>query len=296
MTDAKFLGIDGGGSSTRAFVVDNDLGLVGTRRGGPSNVLVVGEARADVALSSVLSRDERYTAIVAGIAGADRPWVRAFWESRLSPYADQLWVMGDYRIAWAALTDGSPGLVAIFGTGSVFYAEGKARQVRLGGYGWKVGDIGSGIMLGQAAVSAALGELEGWGPQTALTRPVLAWAQAENRAQLLNYIYHPDVDWRSVSDLAVEVFRAADAGDDPASAILEDQAQLIQQYLLAAETEAEVPVDGQWGLAGGLARLWLPRLKREAVRPLQLVEREPGLGAARLAKKYFDKGQEGISH
>lgn len=296
MTGAKFLGIDGGGSSTRVFVVDGDLRLVDMRRGGPSNVVVVGEARADAALSSLLSAGERYTAIVAGIAGADRPWVRAFWESRLAPHADHIWVMGDYRIAWAALTDGSPGLVAIFGTGSVFYAEGKRCHARLGGYGWKVGDVGSGIMLGQAAVNAAFGELEGWGPPSALTRPVLAWAKAGDRAELLNHIYHPDVDWRSVSDLAAEVFWACDAGDGPAASILEGQAQLIQRYLSAAETKAELLVDGHWGLAGGLARLWLPRLQREVVWPLQLVEREPGLGAARLAKKYFDEGQEGISH
>ncbi len=296
MMPVRFLGIDGGGSSTRAFILGPHGAILEERHAGPSNVIVVGEERADETLSSLLGTEEQFDAVVAGIAGADRPWVRDFWQTRLSRHAQAVWVTGDYHIAWAALTDGEPGLVAIFGTGSVFYAESSTHQIRLGGYGWKVGDVGSGIMLGQAAVNRVLGALEGWSAETALKDPVLAWADAHDKLTLLNHIYHPEVDWRSVSDLAAAVFRAADLGDSAAAQIIETQATLIERYFFALQQTADLPEGAPAGLAGGLAPFWLPHLEQRNMGSLCVVSREPGIGAARLAARYFYKRQEGVSH
>ncbi len=294
---ARFLGIDGGGSSTRAWILDESGQLVQELRGGPSNVVVVGEARARQALDAIVKGDATYDGVVAGIAGADRPWVRAFWESVLGGVSETVWVMGDYRIAWAALTDGDPGLVAIFGTGSVFYAECGDTSLRIGGYGWKIGDVGSGIALGRHAVEAALGHMEGWAPATSLTEAVVDWAKARDKAELLNYIYRPDVDWRTVSDLAGQVFVLADRGDMVAEAILKDEAAKALRYLETAHRAAGMPPASPTGLAGGLAHLWHPRLEepwRELVgRPLVRVTREPVEGAARLARSLWGKQRQG---
>lgn len=287
----RFLGIDGGGSSTRAIVLDTDTGLMEERRSGPSNVLVIGEERAAEALRSLIRPDEHFQAAVVGIAGADRPWVRAFWERAVTPMADMVWVMGDYRTAWAALTDGAPGLVAIFGTGSVFYAENGDHQARLGGYGWKVGDVGSGIMLGQLAVRAALAHLDGWGPSTALTDRVLTWAQVRDKTALLNHVYAPEVDWRSVSDLAAPTFAAAAEGDGVAEALLAEEGDRILRYLEATARAAELSPRDPVGFSGGLARFWHGRLngwwQGQRGAALDVVTREAGEGAVRLAQRWY---------
>lgn len=283
---ARYLGLDGGGSSTRALVIDGGGAIQNEWAAGASNMVVVGKERASDEVSILLGQCGRVHVIVAGIAGADRPWVRQAWQELLTPYADQVWVVGDYRIAWAALTDGNPGLAAVFGTGSVFYAEGSKGSVRLGGYGWKVGDVGSGIALGRDAVEAALADLEGWGVATKLTGAVGDWASAADPAGILNFAYDPAVDWRQVSDLAGAVFAAAAAGDRVAERILTRHQNTITQYMSTAREKAGLPQETLCGLAGGLAPLWLPRIQESMGCHLQVIERRPVEGAARLARRW----------
>ncbi len=282
---ARYLGLDGGGSSTRALVIDDAGRIQHEWSAGASNMVVVGKERACSEVANLLLQCGRVDAIAAGIAGADRPWVRQTWEELLAPYADQVTVMGDYRIAWAALTDGNPGVAAVFGTGSVFYAEGLGGQVRLGGYGWKVGDIGSGMALGRDAVKAALADLEGWGAPTQLTEAVRDWAAAPDPAGILNFAYDPAVDWRQVSDLAAAVFSVAMGGDAAAEAILTRHESGIAQYIRTAREKAGLVQGALCGLTGGLASLWHPRLRKTVDGHLQVIARRPVEGAARLARR-----------
>lgn len=288
---ARYLGIDGGGTSTRMVVIDETGRIMEQARGGPSNVVVVGQAKALTALQSVWG--QHYDGVVAGMAGADQPWVKAFWQESLQALSSKVWVVGDYRIAWAALTDGKPGMVMIFGTGSIAYAENDLRRHRVGGYGYKLGDVGSGIALGRAAVKAALGHLEGWGDETQLTEPVREWAKALTAEDIVHHVYDPEVDWRSVSDLARHVFGLAEAGDGQAKAILYHEQQELLQYLKACERAAQLDPEAPRGLAGGLAPFWLKRLSTEYqthhARSLVLVDKEPSEGAARLARYWCHK-------
>ncbi len=286
---ARYVGLDGGGSSTRALVIDGADAIQNEWSAGASNMVVVGKDRASNEVSALLAQCGRADALVAGIAGADRPWVRQAWHELLAPYADQVWVVGDYRIAWAALTDGNPGLAAVFGTGSVFYAEGPAGAVRLGGYGWKVGDVGSGIALGRDAVEACLADLEGWGGTTRLTGAVRDWASAADPAGILNFAYDPAVDWRRVSDLAGSVFSAAADGDAAAERILTRHQTTIAQYLSTAREKAGLLDDALCGLTGGLAPLWLTRIRESAGCRLAVIERRPVEGAARLARRWHQQ-------
>ena len=269
--------------------MDNKGRVLARAQAGPSNVVVVGKRQATMALQKVLSAvGVPLDAVVAGMAGADRPWVREFWHHLLYPnVATDVWVVGDYRIAWAALTDGNPGMAAVFGTGSVIYAENGDHRIKVGGYGFKVGDVGSGIQLGQRAIQQVLADLDGWGSKTRLTDSVLAWARVANKDDLINYLYDPAVDWRTVSDLASEVFSLADQ-DEGARAILEQQASHITLQMRSAYTRAALEKEtASIGMTGGLSPFWLPYLQRAcgyAEYPaLQLIERSPVEGAARLA-------------
>lgn len=288
VTQQQYLGLDGGGSTLRALTI-TDTGLtLASEQSGPANLLAVGEKRAREALGHVMTYDH-YDGIVAGMAGADRPWVQKFWEAALQPFADRVLVVGDYRIAWAAFTDGAPGMITIFGTGSIFYGEHYGRKARIGGYGWKIGDIGSGIALGRAAIRATLAAWEGWGPKTALGQAVSAWSGAFTPETLLNYIYAPTMDWRSVSDLASSVFTEAEAGDEAASAILGQQEQDILRQWDTLITAIHLSQTDSVGLMGGLATQWKERLngkwQQHHGSSLITVTREPVDGAAHWAKR-----------
>lgn len=295
-SDARWLGVDGGGSSTRALVLDNAGHPVGEAFSGPSNVLVVGEERAREAFDAVMAEvgGPNVRGVVAGFAGADRPWVRTFWKGILEDRGiPEALVVGDYRIAWAGLTDGLPGVLYIVGTGSVAYAESPTGGVKTGGYGWKIGDAGSGIELGRLAVLSALAHLEGSGPASVMTRGVLSWAQVADGRALLDALYDPRRDWRGVSELASHVLRAADTGDAVASAIRLSEAHKIVDQIDASRVSAGLPKNALVGLAGGLSSHWLPTLDRmwqdRGGEPLKVAPRSPVEGAARWA---FRQGLE----
>lgn len=289
------LGLDGGGSSLRGLVINEAGEIVKAMHGGPANVLVIGEDQARGALRDVLE-DGGYDAIVAGMAGADRPWVRRFWEAELRPFSHRVSVMGDYRIAWATLTGGDPGMVGVVGTGSIFYGEHHALTARVGGYGWKIGDVGSGIALGAAAIRASVAAWEHWGPKTALDDAVRAWSGMGKTGDLLDYLYRPTVDWRSVSDLAAPVFFSAQGGDEAAEAILRDAEKDILLQWEAVRQAIQLPRSTMVGLAGGLAELWRGRLDplwlATGGEPLVLIAREPVEGAAEWAARLAQRERD----
>ncbi|MCY0898445.1 MAG: ATPase [Firmicutes bacterium] len=293
----KFLGVDGGGSSLRALVIDEHGHHLRYVEGGPANVLVVGAEAARRSWGDLGVADDRYAAVVAGLAGADRPWVQQFWQTLLGPLSPLVSIRGDYEIAWASLTEGRAGCLAIFGTGSVFYGEHHKRRVRLGGYGWKVGDVGSGIRLGTAAIRAALANLEGYGPETVLTHSVRDWAQCDTASGLLDAIYRPERNWREVSELAASVFLAAQQGDGAAQAIMAKERDEILTCLTHCVAKLDLSMDAPVGLTGGLASLWYPWLQdvwhATTGRTLSLSRRAPVEGAALLAREaWSQKGRD----
>ncbi|MHB1610642.1 MAG: BadF/BadG/BcrA/BcrD ATPase family protein [Sulfobacillus sp.] len=121
-----YVGIDGGGTATRG-ILSNGHDVMLEAGAGPSNAIVVGEERAYEAVQKtwralVEHPGTLIDATVIGLAGVDRPFLRDNWIRRL----DQLipgdyWLVGDYQLAWAALSHGDPGVVGILGTGSVFF-------------------------------------------------------------------------------------------------------------------------------------------------------------------------------
>ena len=118
-------------------------------------------------------RDVVPDAICLGIAGVDRPddaaIVRAIMK-RIG-YKARVLVVNDALVALESGAPGQPGIVIISGTGSISYgrnAEGMA--ARSGGWGYVLGDEGSGYWMGRLALRAIVREADGRGHPTTLTR------------------------------------------------------------------------------------------------------------------------------
>lgn len=294
-----FLGIDGGGTSCRLVAITEDGQTILEARAGPANALVVGFDRARESLDSLWRECQQLghiAGVVVGLAGADRPALKARWVRYFKTWSvERFWLVGDYRIAWAALTAGAPGLVAILGTGSIVYAEDGQRSVRKGGFGWQLGDVGSGIWLGSAAVKAALGDWEGTGPKTQLTTVVASRWPVEDAKTLLAYWYGPEFDVRTTADLAQDVLALAPI-DTVTERLIRHAAAAVVGMMLSAMGDLvwrAYPV----GVAGGLSASLLPWLKREwwshgRPEPLELVTEPAQQGAAHLARMWTQQGRE----
>ena len=185
--EALVLGLDVGGTSTRALLASSDGTRRGAGRAGGGNPAVLGAERAAEAVAAAAREalaDCDPTAVeyvVAGIAGAgilgpttDLPIFAQVWE-RLGVGCPVEYT-ADALVAFFAGTDEPDGSLLLSGTGAIAIAISERRLVgRADGYGWLLGDRGSGFWLGRQAVLAALADLEGTGPATALTGMVSAF-------------------------------------------------------------------------------------------------------------------------
>jgi glucosamine kinase len=182
------VGVDAGGTSTRALAVDAAGAVLGTGASGGSNPnshppeQAAGRiADAITAATAGLPR-ERVLACVVGMAGESKltdPAVAAVFEQawRRAGVAGLVRVASDAEAAFASATSAADGTVLIAGTGSI---SGRIRKRRMvgtnGGYGWLLGDEGSGYWIGREAVRATLDALCGGQPLSGLPSAVLAEA------------------------------------------------------------------------------------------------------------------------
>ncbi len=74
-----------------------------------------------------------------------------------------------------------PGVVIASGTGSIILAVGPAGVARVDGWGYLMGDAGSGFWVGRQALDAVMRAHDGRGPETALTSVVRSrWPELED--------------------------------------------------------------------------------------------------------------------
>ncbi|MCA1622048.1 MAG: hypothetical protein LC795_22785, partial [Acidobacteria bacterium] len=170
------LGVDGGGSKTRAVVADGGGKVLGEGLAGASNPLRVGVSEAVGAIRDAVDRacaeaGVRRSDIVAaevGLAGVRRADIR---ERMLAALAElglgTVEVVTDADIALYGATSGKPGLVIIAGTGSVCCGvNARGRRACAGGWGPVVGDEGSGSWIARRALQSVAHATDGRGPKT----------------------------------------------------------------------------------------------------------------------------------
>jgi N-acetylglucosamine kinase-like BadF-type ATPase len=260
-----FLGVDGGQSSTTAFIGDETGRVLGAGSGGPCNHVGAAEGRTKLAKAVLESlenacapaalnpRDIQFEAACFGMSGgpADK---RSILAEVLA--ARILIVTHDALIALAGATGGAPGLIAIAGTGSMAFGRNAAEQTaRAGGWGYLFGDEGGGFDIVRQALRAALRFEEGWGPQTALHGALLEASGARNANDALHAFYTLEWPRPRVAALAEMVDAVALRGDLVARDILHNAAQQLAALSASARGQLWQPGDEvRIAYAGGVFR------------------------------------------
>ncbi len=157
------LGIDGGGTRTRASIVDGDR-VVAFAEDGSIKRLRVGAATAEENLRKLLREVfeqagvARVSTVSAGVASATMPGVKEWITAVFRDFGvERSEVVGDEVIALDAAFRGGPGILQIAGTGSncIGRAPDGGRECA-GGWSSRLGDEGSGYWIGLHAVRRAL--------------------------------------------------------------------------------------------------------------------------------------------
>ncbi|WP_130342433.1 N-acetylglucosamine kinase [Herbihabitans rhizosphaerae] len=182
------VGVDAGGTSTRALVLDAESREVGraVEQGANPNSHPPAHAAKRIseairaALGSLVAADVR--AGVVGMAGASKlsdPAIAALFDEAWRDVGLQcpVRVVTDAEVAFATATAHPDGTVLIAGTGSIAARITDHRLNGLaGGYGWLLGDEGSAYWLGREAVRATLRAVQTGAPLDAFAHAVLAEA------------------------------------------------------------------------------------------------------------------------
>lgn len=226
-----FLGVDAGGTGTRAILVDAAGAVHGRGTGGPGNWQAIGVANAGATLRSTITAALGSAGVEAGavrgsflaLAGVRTDADRALIAAELAPLqlGGTVRLGGDLEAAHAGAHAGGPGVVVIAGTGSAAWGrDAHGRTVSAGGWGWLVDDCGGAYWLALRALSAACEAVDGRGPATTLGTRAAAFFDAADLRELLTGLHAGRRDRAGIAAFAREVRAAADSGDAVALALI----------------------------------------------------------------------------
>jgi N-acetylglucosamine kinase-like BadF-type ATPase len=257
MHDVVAVGVDAGGTKTRALVSSNGA-RAGEAEGPGANPTTLGVDDAADALLTVVRRALAHrhpTAIVVGAAGAGRPAVAAELEAMIGsafPGA-RIAVGDDAAIALRSAIPAGPGIVLIAGTGSIAYAENGERHARVGGLGYLAGDEGSAFAIGLAAVRLYGRVLDGRARADETTELVARALRASDRDAYLAALYDAPPAPAPIAALASSILTLAGEGNRASAKIVQqaglDLGELVKSTARAAGLLEASPAVA---LAGGL--------------------------------------------
>jgi N-acetylglucosamine kinase-like BadF-type ATPase len=248
------LGIDGGGTRTRASIVDGNQVLAYAENGSIKQ-LRVGAAAAEENLRALLAEVYKQAGVKSlyaascGMASSTMPgiveWVTAVFRDFSIERSE---VVGDEVIALDAAFQGGPGILQIAGTGSntIGRAADGSRETA-GGWSSRLGDEGSGYWIGVNALRRALHAHDREEPTQILAKVGQIWS-THNLEELINVgDGTPGPDFAALAPAIDELARA---GDSVAIAVLRQAAADLIDFVLLVRAKlrrkhqiaGEVPV------------------------------------------------------
>lgn len=295
------VGVDAGGSKTAVVhAIDGEISRIEVCEGANASVRGTEGAAAIIADAVARSLDGAMPhAIFVGAAGASRSQVRGAIESALrSRYRSaRIEVRDDAYIALRACVPEGDGVVAIAGTGSIAYAQHGDAGYRCGGYGYLLGDDGSGFTIGSAGIHHLLRSYDGRAARDELAGALESQLGATDLEAVLQSVYRSDHPVGTVAAAARIVLDLAQGGERSATKIVQTAAlalaDLVKSVIKRADLAgAAVPIV----LAGGLLQsnslltyLLETRLLNEHPNmPVSKLSQEPCIGALSQAQRLLN--------
>ncbi|MGY2992947.1 BadF/BadG/BcrA/BcrD ATPase family protein [Mesorhizobium sp. URHB0026] len=281
------LGIDGGGTSCRAALATADGAVVGRAKSGAANIRTdLTGARSnivDAARQAFIAAGQDpdlipQTPAILGLAGANVGTYRQQLEAIL-PFSTSR-VETDAEIALEGAVGSGDGAMAILGTGTAYMARKDGKSRAIGGWGFQVGDQGSGARIGRDLLEQTLLAHDGVRLASPLTDSMMAVFR-NNPEDVVEFTTNAKPG--DFGGFAPKVFEHARKGDIVANWILDKAVADVEASLGALDLAAGAPLC----LLGGLAPLYAPRLS-ERYRALLKEPLDDALGGAvQMAARLF---------
>lgn len=247
------IGIDSGGTSTKAAAFDQDGNILIETKSGFGNLLMgVDEGLTHIRqaieeIFSVLS-EKGCQLIVLGVAGVEAGDFRQVFLQDLKRYSPKVVVLNDAWMAHYALLKGHDGCLIISGTGSIMMGRYNGLVERVGGWGNLFGDGGSGFDIAKRLVQKVLHAYDIGLALSPLETRLMERGDFTNPFELIKFVYSSGKD--QVAELALVAFEEAEKGDREAITLLEKAGTdlaIQTEYLihkLGIEGEKKIAVTG----------------------------------------------------
>ncbi len=260
------LAIDAGGTKTALRLYDPDGLIVSESVGAGASLShdlqsschsIVEHARDMLAANDMLAL---HTDIAVGVAGAGNTYAKqALIEALQNGGFNQPKVVSDALTSALGANLGEPVACVALGTGSVgmrLMADGSTHLV--GGWGFMLGDEGSGARLGAMLVQALMHAID---TQTVFPKLLesVAIETGDNRALLSEWISKAQIkEYAQLSQIIWQFQSSCDLASD----ILMRHRQAVERLILDTRSDYDLPVVLLGGLAHNTAPLLAPRCQQ----------------------------------
>ncbi|ODA92360.1 N-acetylglucosamine kinase [Mesorhizobium sp. SEMIA 3007] len=254
------LGIDGGGTSCRAALATVEGSVIGRAKSGAANIRTdLTGARSNIVDAArqafiAAGKDPELipqTPAILGLAGANVGTYRQQLEAIL-PFSTSR-VETDAEIALEGAVGSGDGAMAILGTGTAYMARKDGTSRAIGGWGFQVGDQGSGARIGRDLLEQTLLAHDGVRAASPLTDTMMAIFR-NNPEDVVEFTTNAKPG--DFGGFAPKVFEHAQKGDAVANWIVDKAVGDVEASLGAFGLSDDAPLC----LLGGLAPLYAPRL------------------------------------
>ena len=267
------IGVDGGGSGTRARLARPDGSELAIGTAGPSG-LSLGIASAWAAINTAIDAAfaaaglprpaNSAIALGVGVAGVhNRQQAKAFEQE--NPGFAHLALETDAFTTLLGAHGGKPGAIVAIGTGScgeVLLPSGERREV--GGWGFPSGDEAGGCWLGLKAVNLVQHVLDGRQPVSAFSDALLD-ACGGDRDGVFGWLASANqTDYARLAPIVVE----HGPTDPVASAMLAGAGREVERMALALDPASVLPLALCGGLGNALRPYLSPAFAARAKEPL----------------------------
>ncbi len=284
------IGLDIGGSKTRGIRFENGVPAL-DESVGSANVQNVTRDEAARNLASLFGRigGGAVSRVYAGSGGIDTDEDAAALAALIAPHVPgaQITVVHDSRLLLAA-GHASTGVAVIAGTGSAAWGRNAdGGEARAGGWGYLLGDEGSGYWLGREAVRHSLRRMNQGLPVDQLTAALLKSCGADHPNRLIALFHSPDTGRRFWAQQARHVVDAAATGHTASQDLLEQSGRDLAA--LAVQVLQQLRIPGPVILGSGLGMNVVPlqeafrrHLAEAGVTDVRVLDQDPVFGVLQL--------------
>jgi N-acetylglucosamine kinase-like BadF-type ATPase len=288
--EGAVIGLDIGGTKTHGVRFERGV-AVADESVGSSNVQNVSRDDAARNLEELFSLigGGAVAQVYAGAGGIDTDDDAAALAALIAPHVPdaRITVVHDSRLLLAA-GGASTGVAVIGGTGSAAWGRNsQGQEARAGGWGYLLGDEGSGYWLGREAVRHSLRRMNQGLEADELTTSLLGSCGVDHPNKLIALFHSAATGRRYWAQRARLVVEAADAGHAASRALVDQAGRDLAQ--LAEQTLRQLGIGGPVILGGGLG-MHVPRLQESfrsalaeaGISDVRVLDQDPVFGVLRL--------------